>query len=108
MPESPSWFNWSSMGWVSNSVLLNGSMVVARSADIGVEDRAHRAVGEGADLDGPRRRGFEASGAERPHQANDPQAGAEALLGMRSALQDQVTQRGGGGADLSRGAANAC
>src|SRR6516164_4209607 len=107
MPERPSRLNWSSMGWVSTAF---SSVVVARSADIGVEDRhaiggwplrrlaielvvedgAHRAVGQGADLDGPRGGGFEALGAEWPHQAHDAEAGSEALFGMRSALQDQL------------------
>ena len=79
-------------------------MVVARAADIGVEDRrgiggrrvrglaielvvedrAHRAVGQRADLDGARGGGFEAIGAERAHQAHDAEAGAEALFGMRA------------------------
>src|SRR2546423_4565767 len=71
MPDRPSWPNWSSIGWVSTAF---SSVVVARSADIGVkdrhtigrrplrslaielvvEDRAHRAVGQRADLDSPR------------------------------------------------------
>jgi len=97
-------------------------MVVARAADIGVkdrhavggraerslavelvvEDRAHRTVGQGADLDCPSRRGLQSIGAERPRQADDAEAGAEALLGMRPALEDQLAQRSGGGADRSR------
>jgi hypothetical protein len=44
-----------------------------------VEDRAHRAVGQRADLDCPRGRRFEAVGAERPHQADNAQAETEAL-----------------------------
>jgi hypothetical protein len=55
-----------------------------------IEDRAHRAVGEGADLDGAGCCRFETLGAERPHQAHDAEAGAEALLRVRSALQDQL------------------
>ena len=75
-------------------------MVVARSADVGVkdrrglarrtgrrlpvelvvEDRAHRAVGQGADLDRPRGRRLQASDAERPRQADDAEAGAESLV----------------------------
>ena len=84
-------------------------MVVARPADIGmqdrhaiagragrrlavelvVEDRAYRPVGQGADLDGPRCCGFEASRAEWPHQPDDAQAGAEALFRMRTTFEDQ-------------------
>jgi hypothetical protein len=72
-----------------------------------VEDRTHRAVGQRPDLDGPCRRGFEAMGAERALQADDAEAGAEALFGMRRALQDQLAQGCGGGTDRSGGAANA-
>src|SRR3954465_1741806 len=96
-------------------------MVVAGSANVGVEDRdgigwrsvrglaielfvedrAHRAVGQRTDLDGARGRRFETIGAERPHQAHDAQTGTEALLGMRPALQDQLAQGGRSGADRS-------
>src|ERR1700756_1001999 len=101
-------------------------MVVARPADVGVqqrdvidgrwrrrsvelviEDRAHRAVGQGADLDGSGRCGFEASGAERPNQADDAETGAEALFRMWPALQDQIAKGSGSRADRSSGAANA-
>src|SRR6266403_3783525 len=102
-------------------------MVVARSADIGVEDRhaiggwplcglaielvvengAHRTVGQGADLDCPRGGGFEAIGAERPHEPHDAEAGPEALLRVGPALQDQLAERRGSWADRSGLAANA-
>src|ERR1700730_7227821 len=111
MPDRPSWPNWSSIGWISTAF---SSVVVARSADIGVEDRhaidgrplrslaielvvtdgAPRTVGQGADLDCPRGGGFEAIGAERPHQPHDAEASAEALFGMGPALQDQLAERG--------------
>src|SRR5437764_14227045 len=124
MPERPSWPNWSSIGWIATAF---SSVVVARSADIGVKDRhtiarrplrslaielvvedgAHRAVGQRADLDRPRSGGFEAIGAERPHQAHNAEAGTEALFGMRPALQDQLAQGGSSGADRSGLAANA-
>src|SRR5271170_2862788 len=109
------------------SILLNGLMVVAGTADIGVEDRdtaggpplrrvaielvvedrAHRAVGQRADLDGAGRCRFEAIGAGRPHQAHDAQAGAEALFGMRPALQNQLAQGRRRGPDLGGFTANA-
>src|SRR6476659_3927022 len=124
MPERPSWLNWSSIGWVSTAF---SSVVVARSADIGVEDRhaiggrplrrlaielvvedgAHRAVGQGADLDRPRGGGFQAIGAEWPHQPHDAEAGPEALLRVGPALQDQFAERGGRWTDRSGLAANA-
>ncbi len=85
-------------------------MVVAGTADVGVEHRnsvgarplwglaielvveyrTHRAVGQRADLDGVYRRRFETIGAEWPEQTNDTQAGAEALFRVRPALQDQL------------------
>jgi hypothetical protein len=69
------------------SVLVKGLVVIAGSADVGVEDRdgidrprlrslaielvvedrAHRAVGECADFDSAGCRRFHAVGAERPH-----------------------------------------
>jgi hypothetical protein len=55
-----------------------------------VENRAHRAVGQRADLDGAHRRRFDPIGAERPYQAHDAEAGAEPLLGMRPPFQDQL------------------
>src|SRR5436305_2293572 len=103
MPERPSWPNWSSIGWISNAF---SSVVVARSADVGVkdrhtigrrplrslaielvvEDRAHRSVGQRADLDGSRGGGCEASGAGRPHQAHNSGACTDARFGARPAL----------------------
>src|SRR5438874_8332767 len=59
------------------------------------------------DLDRPRGGGFEAIGAEWPHQPHDAEAGSEALLGVGPALQDQLAQRGGSWADRSGLAANA-
>src|SRR5438128_10848414 len=113
MPGSPSWASWSSIGWVSNvhSPKPFNLMVVAGSADIGVEDRhtiggpslrrltievvvedrTHRAVGQRADLDGARCRRFETLGTERTHQAHDAETRAEALFGVGPALQDQFT-----------------
>src|SRR5258708_6598813 len=109
------------------SILLNGLMVVAGSSDVGmedrngvgrpatgglaielvVEDRAHRAVGQRADLDGAHRRRFDPIGTERPHQAHDAEARAEALFWVRSALQDQLAQGGRRWTDGSGLAANA-
>src|SRR3954469_7143409 len=98
------------MGWVSTFNLLTSLMVVAGAADVGVEhrggvsrprlhgltielvieDRAHRAVGQGADLDGPCCCRLDTFAAERAYQAHDAEAGAEPLLGMWPALQDQL------------------
>ena len=85
-------------------------VVVTRAADVAVEDRRavrggfarrvsvhvvvengfDRAVGLRADVDGAGGGGFEPLAAERLDQANDAEAGAEALFRMGSALQDQL------------------
>jgi len=58
------------------------------AVDLVVEDGAHRAVGQRADLDCPGGGSFKAIGAESPHQPHDAKAGAEALLKAGSALQE--------------------
>src|SRR5437870_13096131 len=113
MPDRPSWPNWSSIGWVSTAF---SSVVVARSADIGAEDRhaiggrplrrlaielvvedgAHRAVGQRADLDPPRGGGFETIGTEWPHGPHEAEAGSEALRGKGAGLRDRLARRGSG------------
>ena len=69
---------------------IGGRPVRRLAIELVVEDRAHRAVGQGADLDRPRGGGFEAMGTEWSHQPHDAEAGAEALLGVGPALQDQL------------------
>src|SRR5580692_3457419 len=88
-------------------------MVVARPADVGMEDRGgvrgapgrrapielvvedgfDGAVGPGADFDGPLGGGFEARGAEGAGEANNAETGAIALLGMGPALEDLLAER---------------
>ena len=89
---------------------VGGPALRGLAIELVVEDRAHRAVGQGADLDGARGRRFKAIGAERPDQAHDAEAGAEALFGMWPTLQDQLAQgrrgrtdRGGLAADAIEG-----
>jgi hypothetical protein len=105
MPVSPSLASWSSIGWVSNVILLYGLMVVAGPRILGwrtgtaagggrcarpgvelvVEDRAHRAIGQRADLGGARGRRFHTVDAERPHQAR-----IDALLSYFGCLARRV------------------
>src|SRR5260221_13284490 len=85
------------LGWRTETASAGGRRAAWRSSLL-FEDRAHRAVGERADLDGARGRRFETLGAERPHQAHDAETGTEALFGMRPALQDQLAQSRRGGA----------
>src|SRR5579872_5519275 len=108
---------------MSKSGLL---MVVARAADVVMEDRhavrgtlerglpielvvedgADRSVAECADLDGACGGGFETFTAEGAHQTQDAPAGPEALFGMRPAFQDEFAQRSGCWADAGRFLAN--
>src|SRR5215471_18579239 len=94
------------LGWRIGTPLV-GRSLRGLAIELVVEDGAHRAVGQGADLDGPRGGGFEAIGAERSHQPHDAEASAEALFRMGPALQDQLAQCGRSWADQSGLAANA-
>ena len=89
------------------------SMVIARAADVGVEDRhavrAARSVGvtvqivvedrsDGAvgpcpDVERARGSGLNPRHAERLDQPHDPQTRPKALFGMRAMLQNQLAQR---------------
>jgi hypothetical protein len=55
-----------------------------------VENGAHQAVGQRADLDRPRGGGFEAIGTEWPHHPHNAEAGAEALFRVGPTLEDQL------------------
>ena len=104
------------VGWVS---MMLFSMVVAAAADVFVldrqlvghgfgakcavqavlQDRLHRAVGAGADVHAALAGGLQPLGPVAADQAQDPQTGAEPLLGMRLGGQDPLDQRDGGRAD---------
>ncbi len=58
-----------------------------------VEDGFDGAIGAGADIERPRRGRFHPVRSEGFDQPDDAEAGAEALLGMRSFFQDQIAQR---------------
>src|SRR6516165_1711312 len=66
-----------------------------------VEDGFDGAVGPGADFDGALGGGLETRGAEGAGEADDPQTGAVALLGMRPAFEDLLAERSRGRADLA-------
>src|SRR5258708_11937407 len=96
-------------------------MVVARPADVGMEDRGRvrgtlgrgppielvvedgfdGAIGPGADLDGALGGGLDARRAERACEPNDAETGAIALFGMGPAFQDLLAQGRGRRADLA-------
>ena len=71
------------------------------------EDGTDRSVGEGADLDGARGGIFETCDAKSSHQPEDATTRSEALFGMRSLLQDQLTESRRCRADHSRVPADA-
>src|SRR3984885_179400 len=96
-------------------------MVVARPADVGMEDRGRvrgalwrgppvelvvedgfdGAIGPGADLDGPVGGGLDARRAKGTGKTDDAETGAVSLLGMRPGLKDVLAERRGRGADLA-------
>ncbi|MDK1389796.1 hypothetical protein QN224_31115 [Sinorhizobium sp. 8-89] len=49
---------------------------------VGDDERGNRLAGQAADLDGPRRNGLGALAADVAIEAQDAEAGSEALLGM--------------------------
>src|SRR5271156_1951242 len=96
-------------------------MVVARPADVGMEDRGRvrgalwrghpvelvvedgfdGAVGPGADLDGPLGGGLDARRAKGTSKTDDAETGAVSLLGMRPGLENVLAERRGRRADLA-------
>src|SRR5215469_11381243 len=71
---------------------VRGPRGCSASIELVVEDGANRAVSERADLDGARGGSLQTCDTECPGQAENAEAGSEALLGMRSALQDKIAQ----------------
>src|SRR5438445_2956540 len=78
---------------------VRSTLVRGVSIEFVVEDGADRSIGERANLDSARCGGFQTCDAERPHQAQDAEAGSESLLGVGPLLQDQLTERRGCRAD---------
>src|SRR4051794_31134182 len=86
--------------------VLNGRRVRHGLRAIGAikvfaQDRDDRAVGARADVDPALAGGLDAFSAIAAHKAEDAETGAEALLGVRFGLQDQLHQPSGCWADLS-------
>ncbi|KTW14586.1 hypothetical protein SA9_12375, partial [Staphylococcus warneri] len=59
------------------------------------EDRFDRAVGARADVDRPRSRGVQPSAPIGAGEPEDAEAGAEALLGVRAHVENEVAQSAG-------------
>jgi hypothetical protein len=73
-----------------------------------LEDRLGRSVGTGADVEAAVASRFQPVGAVLVAQAQDADASAVALPGVRPAFEDQLGELGGAGADCRRVDANAC
>ena len=71
---------------------VRGTLVRGVSIELVIEDGANRSVGQRADLDGARGSGFQTCDTECSRQAENAEAGSEALLGMRPAIQDEIAQ----------------
>src|SRR5262249_14471646 len=70
-----------------------GTLVRGLPVELVIEDGADRSVAEAADVDRARGGSFEPIATECAQEAQDAAAGAEALLGMGAALQDEFAQR---------------
>ena len=72
---------------------VRGRLVRGLPIELVIEDGTDGSVGEGVDVNGACGSGFEPIAAERALQAQDAEAGPEALFGMRPTFQDEFTQR---------------
>ena len=72
---------------------VRGALLRGSPIEVVVEDRFDRAVSARADVDGALGGGFEALGAIRTGQPDDPQTGAKALFRVPTLFEDQFTQR---------------
>src|ERR1700712_1121980 len=110
------------MGGVCQHWSLPGSVEIARPADVAVaqglvvgrlveesaieaalEDRTDRGDGASLDQDGASAGGIDAGVVIAPGQRQDTEAGAKALLGMRSGLDYGLEKRRGRWTDLPAG-----
>lgn len=80
--------------------VLNGRRVrhglwAIGAIEVVAQDRDDGAVGACTDIDTALAGGLDAFSAIAAHQAEDTETGAEALLGVRFGLEDQLHQCGG-------------
>src|SRR5208282_1759008 len=85
---------------------VRGALASGTPVEVVVEDGFDRAVGRRADVDGAFGGGFQTLGAMGTRESDDAQAGAKALLGMRSRLKDQFAQSRRRRPDQARGGAD--
>src|SRR5215469_374466 len=81
---------------------VRGRLVRGLPIELVIEDGTDGSVGEGVDVNGACGSGFEPIAAERALQAQDAEAGPEALFGMRPTFQNEFTQRSRRRSDAGR------
>ena len=72
---------------------VRGAPMRGLTIEVVLEDGFDRAIGPGADLQGAGRGDLQPLPAERLAEPDNAEAGAEALLGMRPVLQEQLAQQ---------------
>jgi hypothetical protein len=72
--------------------IVRGALMSGTPIEIVGEDRFDRAVGARADVDRPRSRGVQPSAPIGAGEPEDAEAGAEALLGVRALVENEVAQ----------------
>src|SRR5215475_3610539 len=85
---------------------VRGRLFHGLPIELVIEDGADGSIGESIDVDSACGSGFEPITAERALEAQDAEAGPEALFGMRSAFQNEFTQRSRRRSDSARIAAD--
>jgi hypothetical protein len=85
-----------------NAISVRGALLRGSPVEVVVEDGFDRAISACADVDGALGGGFEALGAIRTGQPDDPQTGAKALFRVPTLFEDQFTQRRSRRADQAR------
>src|SRR6185312_5112322 len=93
------------VGWAADIVVRYRRPVRGRCRPLAIEvvlqDRVDRAIRAGTDLERTTASGFEPFAAIAFGEPQDADAGAEALLGMRAFLQDDLDERRGVAPDLT-------
>ncbi|MBB4398514.1 hypothetical protein GGD62_007659 [Bradyrhizobium sp. ERR14] len=107
MPWRPRALRRSRVGWVARDGLLSadvgvqhrrivrGALMSGTPTEVVGEDRPDQAIGARADVDRPRSRGVQSLAPIGGSEPADAEAGAEALLGVRALVENEVVQCAG-------------
>src|SRR3954469_1726962 len=88
--------------------IVRGTLVSRTPIEIVGEDRLARAIGARADVNCPRSRGVQPFAPIGGGEPEDAETGAEALLGVRALVENEVAQRAGRRPDRGGVLANTC